>query len=84
MKKSAKISLIRFISVPFFNMPTENNTTCPRCQQTFICDPINIADCDCTKIQLSAEEISYIAKHYSNCVCNTCLLHLKDEILAQK
>jgi hypothetical protein len=33
---------------------------------------------------LSNEEISYIAKRYSNCVCNTCLLHLKDEFLAQK
>jgi hypothetical protein len=47
-------------------------------------NPTNIAACDCSKIQLSAEEISYIAKHYSNCVCNTCLLHLKNEFFALK
>jgi hypothetical protein len=62
-------------------MPTENNTTCPRCKQPFICNPNNIVACDCSKIQLSTEEIAYVAKQYSNCVCNTCLLHLKDEFL---
>jgi hypothetical protein len=61
-----------------------HNTGCERCQQTFICDPTNIAACDCSKIKLSAEEITYFAKQYSNCVCNTCLLHLKDEFLKQK
>jgi hypothetical protein len=65
-------------------MPTENNTTCPRCKQPFICNPTNIAACDCSKIQLSVEEIAYVAKQYSNCVCNTCLLHLKDEFLKQQ
>lgn len=63
---------------------TKHHTVCERCKQTFICNVANIAACDCSKIQLSNEEISYIAKCYSNCVCNTCLLHLKDEFLAQK
>jgi len=62
----------------------KNKTICERCHQPFICNPTNIAACDCSKIQLSTEEISYVAKHYSNCVCNTCLLHLKDEFLKQK
>ncbi len=63
---------------------TKQHNVCQRCQQPFVCNPTNIAACECSKIPLSAEEISYIAKRYSNCVCNTCLLHLKDEFLAQK
>jgi hypothetical protein len=62
----------------------KNNSVCERCQQPFICNPTNIAACACSKIELTPEEISYIAKRYSNCVCNTCLLHLKDEFLTQK
>ena len=62
----------------------KNNVMCDRCKQTFICNPTNIAACACSKIQLTAEEISYVAKQYTNCVCNTCLLHLKDEFLKLK
>jgi len=57
----------------------KNKTICERCHQPFICNPTNIAACDCSKIELSSEEISFIAKHYSNCVCNTCLIALKEE-----
>lgn len=63
---------------------TKQHNVCQRCQQPFVCNATDIAACECSKIPLSAEEISYIAKRYSNCVCNTCLLHLKDEFLAQK
>lgn len=65
-------------------MTTENHTTCPRCQHIFICNPTNIAECACSKIELSFNETQYIATQYSNCVCNTCLLHLKDEFLKLK
>ncbi len=61
-----------------------NNTNCQRCHQPFICNAADIAACDCSKIQLSFEETQYIVKQYSNCVCNTCLLHLKDEFLVRK
>ena len=62
----------------------KSNIICQHCKQPFICNPKNITECDCSKIQLPSQEISYISKLYSNCVCNTCLLHLKDEFLAQK
>jgi hypothetical protein len=55
------------------------NSACERCQKLFICNPTNIAECDCSKIQLSGEEIAYVAKYYSNCVCNACLIALKKE-----
>lgn len=57
---------------------------CERCHQPFICNPTNIEVCDCRKIILTSEEIAYIAKRYSNCVCNTCLLHLKNDYLVKK
>ncbi len=62
----------------------KNNTICERCKQPFICNPTNIAACGCSKVQLSFEETQYISELYSNCVCNTCLLHLKDEFLKLK
>lgn len=55
------------------------NTSCQRCKHPFICNPTNIAACNCSKIQLTAEEIAYIAKQYTDCICNTCLLYLKEE-----
>jgi hypothetical protein len=55
------------------------NSACERCQKLFICNPTNIAECDCSKIHLSGEEIAYVAKYYSNCVCNACLIALKKE-----
>ncbi|MBC7694587.1 MAG: cysteine-rich CWC family protein [Burkholderiales bacterium] len=63
---------------------SKNNKTCERCQQPFICNPLNIATCGCTQVYLTPEILSYVAAQYSDCVCNTCLLHLKDEFLNAK
>ena len=59
----------------------KENAVCERCKQYFICNPANIEACHCMKIQLSIEEMSYISKHYCNCVCNTCLLILKKNFM---
>lgn len=61
----------------------KNNIVCERCKQSFICNPTNIAECGCSKIELSAQEITYISKKYSDCICNSCLLLLRDEFLSQ-
>lgn len=63
---------------------SSNNTTCQRCKQSFVCNAVDIKNCDCTKIQLTAEETIYISNLFSNCICNACLLHLKNEFLKQK
>ncbi len=62
----------------------KNHTDCERCQQPFICNPADIVACGCTKIYLTPEELSYVATQYSNCICNSCLLLLRDEFLANK
>lgn len=63
---------------------SKKNKTCKRCQQLFICNPTDIAACGCRQIYLTPDELSFVATQYSDCVCNTCLLHLKDEFLSAK
>lgn len=53
------------------------HNTCSRCSGAFICQPDNIAHCDCTIIPLSAEETRFISVQFRECVCNACLLELK-------
>jgi hypothetical protein len=52
---------------------------CPRCRQEFVCNPFNIAGCNCSKIELSYEETQYISAQFNDCVCNKCLTELKYE-----
>ena len=55
--------------------------TCPRCGQWFTCKPGNIRACQCQDITLSAESQEWIAQHYEDCLCNTCLLALQNPAL---
>jgi hypothetical protein len=52
---------------------------CPCCKQEFVCNPFNIAKCNCYKIELSYEETQYISSQFNECVCNNCLARLKSE-----
>ena len=59
--------------------PTEKHEplACPRCKDLFVCNPYNIANCNCSKVELSHEETEFINKQFNDCVCNKCLLELK-------
>ncbi len=52
---------------------------CGRCSTPFLCKPEAVSECDCRKIELSFEETQFIAAAYKDCVCNKCLLELKEE-----
>jgi len=52
---------------------------CPRCSKKFECKPNDISSCNCSKIVLSAEEYRFISSKFQICVCNACLVELKDE-----
>lgn len=52
---------------------------CPGCHTLFQCKPYAIQACDCSKIELSFEETQFIASRFKDCVCNSCLLELKQE-----
>ena len=63
-------------------MQAKNNNTinCERCKQPFVCNAADISNCDCTKIQLTQSDIAQLKERYSACLCNACLLELKNEI----
>lgn len=44
-----------------------------------MCRPGDISHCDCTSIELSAEETRFISVQYKDCVCNACLLELREQ-----
>jgi uncharacterized protein (TIGR00290 family) len=43
-----------------------------------VCQPDDIAHCDCNSVELSFEETQFISAQYKDCVCNKCLLELKE------
>ena len=61
-----------------------NQIVCKSCAATFHCNSKNIEQCDCFNIQLTKQELEYISTKYSNCICNDCLLKLKDEYTVSK
>ncbi|MBX7264522.1 MAG: cysteine-rich CWC family protein [Chitinophagaceae bacterium] len=56
---------------------------CFKCKSKFVCNSNNIKACNCTSIQLSNEESSYIKTKFSDCLCNNCLNILKQEYRQQ-
>jgi len=57
--------------------PEQKN--CPRCIKAFECNAGNIGDCQCNVISLTAEERDFITEKYTDCLCRSCLLELKNE-----
>ena len=57
---------------------------CPKCGKAFECKPGNITQCQCSGVQLTAEERSFIEKQYEDCLCIACLRLLKSEYHAGK
>ena len=55
---------------------------CLRCHQTIICNVNDISNCACSHMKLSELELKYIAETYDDCLCNSCLIELKEEYLS--
>ncbi len=64
-------------------MSKYENKICPRCKQIFECKVGNITQCHCYGINLGEEENQIIEKIYNDCLCNNCLLDLKNEFALQ-
>lgn len=60
-------------------MPTHEQKNCPRCNKGFECNAGNISDCQCNDISLTAEEKALIQEKYTDCLCRSCLLELKEK-----
>ncbi|MBV9989109.1 MAG: cysteine-rich CWC family protein [Chitinophagaceae bacterium] len=54
-------------------MPHHENKKCPRCNRVFECKVGNIAECQCSSLQLTYEERVFIEGQYLDCLCAKCL-----------
>jgi len=54
---------------------------CDRCEQKFECKANNPLQCDCTSIEVSAEESMVISEEWDDdCLCPACLREVVEEI----
>jgi hypothetical protein len=60
-------------------MPQHETKKCARCTRDFECKLGNIAECQCTQVQLTHEERVYIEGKYLDCLCGQCLQALQFE-----
>jgi hypothetical protein len=58
-------------------MPAHETKKCPRCTRPFECKVGNIAECQCSQVQLSYEERAFIEEKYVDCLCGQCLQALQ-------
>lgn len=60
-------------------MPQHENKSCPRCHKGFECKTGSILLCQCSKTDLSAEQLEYCNTQYDDCLCLSCLKELRAE-----
>ena len=54
-------------------MPKHEKKQCPRCNAEFECKTGSILICQCSKIEMNAEQIEYANSQYDDCLCLSCL-----------
>lgn len=60
-------------------MPNHEKKQCPRCSTEFECKTGSILLCQCSKIEMTAEQLEYSNSQYNDCLCLTCLQELQTE-----
>lgn len=60
-------------------MPQHEKKQCPRCKAGFECKSGSILLCQCSKIELTAEQLEYTCNKYDDCLCLACLQELRTE-----
>ncbi|TXI75296.1 MAG: hypothetical protein E6Q44_17550 [Flavobacteriales bacterium] len=48
-------------------------SSCARCGIVFPCRPHAIAQCACSRVQLSATQLVVLRERFAGCLCPTCL-----------
>ena len=51
--------------------------SCPRCNGGFECKVGDIANCQCTQVTLTLEEIGFMEEMYEECLCMNCIYELR-------
>ncbi len=60
-------------------MPKHEKKQCPRCSTEFECKTGSILLCQCSKIEMTAEQLEYSNSQYDDCLCLSCLNELRIE-----
>jgi len=60
-------------------MPKHEKKQCPRCSTEFECKTGSILLCQCSKIEMTAEQLEYSNSQYDGCLCLSCLNELRTE-----
>lgn len=60
-------------------MPKHEKKQCPRCSAEFECKTGSILLCQCSKIEMTAEQLEYSNSQYNDCLCLSCLNELRTE-----
>ncbi len=60
-------------------MPKHEKKQCPRCFAEFECKTGSILLCQCSKIEMTAEQLEYSNSQYDDCLCLSCLNELRTE-----
>lgn len=67
------------------NLPNNPSPkACRRCGAAFVCRPDDVSHCDCSTLELSAEETRFISVQFRDCLCKACLLELKEQYRSRK
>ena len=62
--------------------PKHEVKNCQRCGDGFECKTGSILLCQCQTVVLTQEQREYIAAHYDDCLCSSCLDILRREFNA--
>ncbi len=60
-------------------MPKHEKKQCPRCATEFECKTGSILLCQCSKIEMTEEQLEYSNSQYNDCLCLSCLKELQTE-----
>ncbi|MCK4865648.1 MAG: cysteine-rich CWC family protein [Gammaproteobacteria bacterium] len=60
-------------------MPEHEKKQCPRCAVEFECKTGSILLCQCSKIEMTQEQLEYSNSQYNDCLCLSCLKELQTE-----
>ena len=60
-------------------MPKHEIKQCPRCESEFECKTGAILLCQCSKIEMTVEQLEYSSTQYNDCLCLSCLNDLRTE-----
>ena len=60
-------------------MPQHETKKCTRCSSCFECKTGSILLCQCSQIEMSAEQLEYANTQYQDCLCLSCLEEVRSE-----